>query len=137
MWIENLGIHVKNEGTDSSIFIQKFSTQEFDIARMGWVMQYDDATCLLDIFKYKNIQPNYTGWENSEYIRHIEAIPTSTEKERWEHVEAAEKIFFDELPSIPLMDTAALYLEQPYVKGVRVNYLFQIDFRWASVEEHT
>jgi hypothetical protein len=50
-----------------------------------------------------------------------------------EHIEAIEKIFFDELPSIPLMDHTAVYLEQPYVKGVSVNYLFQIDFRWASV----
>ncbi len=136
MWIENLGIKVKNEGTDSGIFFAKFVNQEFDIARMGWVMQYDDCINLLDIFKYNNIQPNFTGWENPEYIRHAEAISSSSEKERWEHVEAAEKIFFDELPSIPLIDATALYLEQPYVKGVRVNHLFQIDFRWASVEEH-
>jgi oligopeptide transport system substrate-binding protein len=137
MWIENLGIKVQNEGTDAGIFIAKFANQEFDIARMGWVMQYDDLVNLLDIFKYKNIQPNFTGWENAEYIRHTEAIFSSSEKERWEHVEAAEKIFFDELPSIPIMDATALYLEQPYVKGVHVNHLFQIDFRWASVENHS
>jgi hypothetical protein len=35
MWIENLGIHVENEGTDSAIFVNKFATQDFDIARMG------------------------------------------------------------------------------------------------------
>lgn len=134
MWIETLGIKVQNEGTDSAIFITKFANQEFDIARMGWVMQYDDLVNLLDIFKYKNIQPNFTGWENPEYIRHTEAIFSSSEKERWEHVEAAEKIFFDELPSIPVMDATALYLQQPYVKGVHVNHLFQIDFRWASVD---
>jgi ABC-type oligopeptide transport system substrate-binding subunit len=52
-------------------------------------------------------------------------------------VEAAEKIFFDELPSIPLFETSALYLEHPYVKGVHVNHLFQIDFRWASIEKHS
>lgn len=134
MWIENLGIHVKNEGTDSAIFVRKFANQEFDIARMGWLMQYDDAVNLLDIFKFKNTQPNFTGWENPEYIRHAEAIPSCSEKEKWEHVEAAEKIFFDEMPSIPLMDSTALYLEKPYVKGVRVNYMFQIDFRWASID---
>jgi oligopeptide transport system substrate-binding protein len=135
MWVENLGIQVKNEGTDSAIFIHKFSSQDFDIARMGWVIQYDDPVNMLDIFKYKNIQPNFTGWENAEFIRHTDAIASSSEKEKWEHFEAAEKIFFDEMPSIPLVDTSALYLEQPYVKGVHVNHLFQIDFRWASIEE--
>jgi oligopeptide transport system substrate-binding protein len=135
MWAENLGIQVKNEGTDSAIFIQNFSKQSFDIARMGWIMQYDDAINLLEIFKYKNIQPNNTGWENPDYIRHAEAIAFSSEEEKWEHVEAAEKIFFDEMPSIPLMDSSALYLQQPYVKGVRVNYLLHVDFRWASIED--
>jgi oligopeptide transport system substrate-binding protein len=133
MWIQNLGIRVKNEATDSAIFISKYSNQDFDIARMGWLIQYDDPVNMLDIFKYKNIQPNFTGWENPEYIRHTDAIAACSEKEKWEHIEAIEKIFFDELPSIPLMDHTAVYLEQPYVKGVSVNYLFQIDFRWASV----
>ncbi len=134
MWVENLGVRVKNEGTDAAIFVRAFSTQEFDIARMGWVMQYDDAVNLLDIFKYKNIPPNYTGWENPEYIRHAEALNNCTEAEKWAHIESAEKIFFDEMPSVPVMDTIVLYLEQPYVKGIRVNHLFQVDFRWASIE---
>ncbi len=116
------------KATDAAIFLAKLANQEFEIARMGWLMQYDDLVNLLDIFKYKNIQPNFTGWENPEYIRHAEAIFSSSEKERWEHVEAAEKIFFDELPSIPLMETTGLYLEQPYVKGVSVNHLYQIRF---------
>jgi oligopeptide transport system substrate-binding protein len=134
MWAETLGVRVKNEGTDSGIMMRAFTTQDFDIARMGWLMQYDDAVNLLDIFKYKNTAPNFTGWENSEYIRHAEAITSCPESEKWEHFEAAEKIFFDEMPSIPVMDTVGFYLEQPYVKGVNINYLFQINFRWASIE---
>ena len=134
MWIENLNIRVNKKETDPALFYHQFSHQEFDIARMGWLIQYDDAVNMLEIFKYKNIQPNFTGWENPEYIRHTEAIASSSESQRWEHIEAAEKIFFDELPSIPIVEAAALYLEQPYVKGVHLNYLFQIDFRWASVD---
>lgn len=134
MWIENLGVRVENQGTDAGIFVQKFTTQDFDIARMGWLIQYDDFVNMLDIFKYKNMQPNFTGWENPEYVQHAEAILSCSEEEKWEHAEAAEKIFFDELPSIPLFETSALYLEQPHVKGVHVNHLFQIDFRWASIE---
>lgn len=134
MWIENLGIHVNNEGTDAAIFIQKCSNHDFDIVRMGWLIQYNDLINLLEIFKYQNILPNVTGWENAEFVRHTEAISTSSESEKWEHVEAAEKIFFDEVPSIPLFDTTGIYIEQPYVKGVHVNHLFQIDFRWASID---
>ncbi|HEX2579644.1 MAG TPA: peptide ABC transporter substrate-binding protein [Rhabdochlamydiaceae bacterium] len=134
MWSENLGIRVNNAETDPAIFFHQYSHQEFDIARMGWLIQYDDLVNMLEIFKHKNIQPNFTGWENGEYIRHTEAIASSSESQRWEHIEAAEKIFFDEFPSIPIIETTALYLQQPYVKGVHLNYLFQIDFRWASVD---
>lgn len=134
MWAEKLGIRVKNEGTDPAVFFRAFTTQDFDIARIGWLMQYDDAVNLLDIFKYKNTTPNFTGWENPEYIRHAEAITSCPESEKWKHFEAAEKIFFDQMPSIPVMDMVGFYLEQPYVKGVNVNYLFQIDFRWASID---
>ena len=137
MWSDNLGIKVKNEGVDAAILISKISNHDFDIARFGWLMQYDDPVNLLDIFKYKNILPNYSGWENSEYIRHAEAIGSCSEQEKWDHFEAAEKIFFDEAPSIPLIDTTGLYVQQPYVKGVHVNHLFQIDFRWASIEKPT
>jgi hypothetical protein len=49
-------------------------------------------------------------------------------------MEAAEKIFFDEMPSIPVNDFTAFYLTQPYVKGVSVNHLYQVDFDRASVD---
>ena len=117
MWMKNLGIQVKSAETDTAILYRAFTSQEFDIARLGWVMQYDNVACLLDIFKYRNTHPNFTGWENAEYIRHADALTNCSEKEKWEHIEAAEKIFFDEMPSIPVMDFIAYYLEQPYEIG--------------------
>ncbi len=138
MWLENLGIKAIAEGTDSPIFIRKFYNNEHEIARYGWLMQYDDPANLLDIFKLKNTQPNYTGWENTDYIRHAEACyNAATEEEKWKHLEAAEEIFIDEMPSIPLTDARAAYLEQPYVKNVHLNYLFQLDFRFAYLEDET
>ena len=135
MWSENLGIQVKSEGTDLQIFIRKYYNNEHEIARLGWLMQYNDPVNLLDSFKFKNTQPNYTGWENAQYIQHADASYSCNEEKKWEHMEAAEKIFFDEMPSIPLVDVVALYVEQPYVKGVKVNYMFNIDFRWAYIDK--
>jgi oligopeptide transport system substrate-binding protein len=134
MWAENLGVRIKSEGIDSQIFIRKYYNHEHQIARLGWIMQFDDPASLLEIFKLKNSQPNYTGWEDSEYIRHADAAYGCSETEKWEHLEAAEKIFFDAMPSIPLTDSMGVYVKQPYVKDVFVNYLYQIDFRFAHIE---
>ncbi len=135
MWEQNLGIKVKCEGCDGQLFIRQMYNYEHDIARFGWVMQYDDPANLLETFKLKNNRPNLTAWEDANYIRHTEAAYAEDEEEKWRHVEAAEKIFFDEMPSIPISEMVASYIEQPYVKGVSVNYLYQINFRWTTIEE--
>ena len=134
MWEQNLGIKIRCEGCDTQIFFSQLYNFKHDIARFGWVMQYDDLVNLLEVFKFKNKRPNCTGWENPNYIYHTDASYTDNEEEKWQHVEAAEKIFFDEMPAIPLVNILIGYVEQPYVKGVFVNYLYQIDFRWASIE---
>lgn len=136
MWRKNLGIDVKIEQMDGPVLYSKLYESDFEISWLGWILQYNDPANMLEIFKYKNVQPNFTGWENADYIRHATAsLSSASESERWEHVEAAEKIFFDEMPSIPVNDFVALYVQQPYVKGVWVNSLFQIDFDRASIEQ--
>lgn len=136
MWEQNLGIKIQLEASDGAVYFQKCFSNQYEIARLGWVIQYNDPVNLLEIFKYKDKKPNHTGWENPEFIRHADAsFAATSELERWEHIEAAEKIFSDEMPSIPLTDIVACYLQQPYVKGVTVNSLYHIDFHYAWLEK--
>lgn len=90
---------------------------------------------MLEIFKTRNVQPNYTGWENPDFTRYTKASYAAvTEQEKWDNVEAAEQIFFEEMPSIPVIDVVAFYLTQPYVKNLAVNSLLIIDFDRATIE---
>jgi oligopeptide transport system substrate-binding protein len=134
MWEKNLGVKVKCEGCDAQIFFTQLYNFKHDIARFGWIMQYDDLVNLLEVFKFKNKRPNCTGWESPAYIHHTNASYSDNEETRWRHVEAAEKIFFDEMPAIPICDIVISYVQQPHVKGVVVNHLYQIDFRWATID---
>jgi oligopeptide transport system substrate-binding protein len=135
MWKRHLGIDVVLERVDSPILYNKWYDQEYEITWLGWLLQYNDPINMLEIFKYKHTQPNYSGWENAEFVRHATAsLALAQEKDRWEHVEAAEKIFFDEMPSIPVSDYFVMHVAQPYVKGVWVNHLYQIDFDRAWIE---
>jgi oligopeptide transport system substrate-binding protein len=135
MWKEHLGIEVKCEGCDGQIFLKQIYSYTHDIARFGWVMQYDDPSNLLETFKFKHNRPNVTAWEDPRYIQHTDASYVEDEEEKWRHVEIAEKIFFDAMPSIPITEMFIGYIQQPYVKGVNVNYLYQINFRWTHLEQ--
>jgi len=135
MWKTNLGIDIQMEQLDGSVLFSKCYEHDFQIVWLGSVLQYNDPANMLEFFKYKNTQPNYTGWENSDFIQHTNAsLSASCEEERWAHMEAAEKIFCDEMPAIPVNDFTAFYLQQPYVKGVSVNHLYLVDFDRASVD---
>lgn len=137
MWKKNLGIEINIIQLDGQMLISKLQERDFQISWAGWVLQYNDPASMLEVFKYKNTTPNYTGWENPEFIEHATAsLSAIADGDRWEHIEAAEKIFCDEMPSIPVNDFTASYLAQPYVKGVIVNHLYQIDFDRASIEAH-
>lgn len=134
MWSDVLGIRVKCETVDSALLFPRLVSGDFDATRLGWVMQYNDMGSLLEIFKTKNVTPNFTGWENSDYIYHTDSYQTANLSDRLAHIEAAEQIFFDEMPSIPVYNEGIPYLCKPYVKGVHVNYLLQIDFRRAYID---
>jgi len=135
MWMETLKISVNVEALDYSTLNAKLLNRDYEMARFGWVMQYDDPSSLFELFKLRDVQPNCTGWENKDYIHHVEASRECCDQERWLHFELAEKVFFDEMPATPLSVATAVYLQQPHVKGVEVNHLFQVDFRSAYVEE--
>ncbi|HNA61594.1 MAG TPA: peptide ABC transporter substrate-binding protein [Rhabdochlamydiaceae bacterium] len=135
MWQETLGVTVKSECSDGPVFARKLFDLDYDIARSGWVLQYNDPGNLLDIFKYKKLQPNFSGWENPHYIEESNAAYSACGEDKWAHWEAAEKIFFDEMPSIPLIDVSLGHIRQDYVKNVYVNSLHQISFRDAYIEK--
>ncbi len=138
MWKENLGIDVEIQPVDPSVLFSNWYNHDYDITWLSWIIQYNDPVCMMELFKHKNSQPNNSGWENSDFIRHAEAsLSSSSEIERLTHNEAAEKIFCDEMPSIPVHDTAAFYLQQPYVKDVVVNELYLIDFDRAYLATET
>lgn len=135
MWYQNLGIKIKIESQELPVVVQKLKMKNFEMARTAWVMQYDDPGSLLEIFKKKNIVPNYTGWEHPGYIQQAEEYQSPETLDPWSRIEEAERILFDEMPSIPLLQGLNICLEKPYVKGMHINHLLQVDFRHAYIED--
>jgi len=134
-WSEVLGIHVQIQGIDWGTYLGRLWKKDFEIARFGWRVQYDDPSNLLEIYKYKDFLNNHTGWENSEFTNCIDKALSCIEKSRWEFLESAEKILMEEMPIIPICHTFCLYIQKDNVKNVRVSSLHTVDFRWAYIEQ--
>ena len=136
MWKKNLGIEVSFDFIEAPTLFSKWYSHDYDMVFLGWVIQYNDPTNMMEIFQYKDMEPNYTGWEHPEFIRHtLASIHASNENQRWEHIDEAERIFFNEMPSLPLYDHVSTYIEHPYVKGAHPSPLHHIDFDKVSIEK--
>lgn len=135
-WSEVLGINVQIQGIDWGTYIGRLWKKDFEVARFGWRVQYDDPANLLEVYKYKDFLNNHTGWENSEYTTYLDKASQCLERSRWAFLDSAEKILMEEMPAIPLCHTYSLYVQKEYVKDVFVSSLNTVDFRWAYLEQH-
>lgn len=135
-WAETLGINVQIQGMDWGTYIARLWKKDFQIARFGWRIQYDDPSNLLEVYKYKDFLNNHTGWENPDFTKYIDKAASCIEKSRWAFLDSAEKILMEEMPIIPICHTFFLYVQKDYVKDVYVSFLNTADFRWAYLEDH-
>lgn len=135
-WSEVLGIDVQIHGIDWGTYISRLWKKDFEVARFGWRVQYNDPANLLEVYKYKDFLNNHTGWENAEFTAYLDKALECLERSRWAFLDSAEKILMEEMPAIPLCHTYFLYVEKEYVKDVFVSSLNTADFRWAHLDPH-
>jgi oligopeptide transport system substrate-binding protein len=93
----------------------------YNLYRMGWVMDYADASSLLDVVLSPKSAFQYTGWQSADYEKLMaEAAAESDEAKRTELYGQAERILLnDQVAVIPLQ----YYDRTVLVKdGVTFNY---------------
>jgi oligopeptide transport system substrate-binding protein len=135
-WSEVLGIDVRIQSIDWGTYLGRLWKKDFEVARFGWRVQYNDPSNLLEVYKYKDFLNNHTGWENPEFINYIDQASRCLERSRWAFLDSAEKILMEEMPIIPICHSFFLYIQKEYVKDVYVSSLNTADFRWAHIEDH-
>ncbi len=123
MWQENLGVEVELVNQDWKVYLNRTMIGDFQIARAGWIGDYEDPNTFLDTLR-PNRGNNKTGWENMEFDRLVQAAnSTNNQKERFELFNEAEKILIDEMPIIPIYTYVRAYQLSSDVKGWYPNYL--------------
>jgi oligopeptide transport system substrate-binding protein len=119
MWKKNLGIeNVTVQNQEWAVFINTRQNGDFQIARHGWIGDYNDAMTFLDLFTTGNGN-NDAHWSNKQYDELIKQARLSTdEKERMRILHQAEKMIMEDAIMIPILHYTENCMIKPYVKGL-------------------
>lgn len=135
-WHKNLGINATIDNSEWQVFIDKMQKLNFQVGRMGWNGDYNDANTFLDAYKTADNGNNMTGWENPKYKDLMAQATKETDNaKRLQLLQKAEQVFMAEYPAAPIYDYTNLYIVKDYVKGMAPDLLGNINFKNVKIEK--
>lgn len=123
MWKKELNIDIELVNIEWKVYLQKRRQKDYQIARGGWVGDYNDPTTFLDLWTKDNPN-NFTYWSNERYNQLLVLAAKEISPERRIHyLEKAEAIILEELPLLPIHSSATSHLVDISVKNWYPNLL--------------
>lgn len=95
-WLENLGINVTLENQEWGTYLASRRAGDFDVARAGWIGDYQDPNTFLDMFVTGGAMNGgrYTNPRYDELIAQAAQMPAGAD--RFEVLREAESIFIEQ-----------------------------------------
>jgi oligopeptide transport system substrate-binding protein len=137
MWKETLGVETEFTEEEYRVFLQsRRDKARWDVARLGWTADFNDASNFLDTFR-KNSPNNDTGYSNPSYDNLLDQAARILDPgQRRKLLESAERIMLNDYPILPLYFFVSKRLVKPYVHGVQPNPLDRITSKSLSMTSH-
>ncbi|MDO5659259.1 MAG: peptide ABC transporter substrate-binding protein, partial [Paracoccus sp. (in: a-proteobacteria)] len=122
-----------NEREGSSYFNYLREDGPFDIARAGWIGDYNDPQNFLMLFE-TGVSFNYARWSNEEYDAKMrEAAVTIDQDARAAILADAERIYLENVPAIPILYYSSSALVSTDVQGYEDNLMNVHPTRYMSI----
>lgn len=120
MWSSVLGVTVTGQNQDWNVFLSTRETGDFQIARHGWVADFNDALNFLDMYTTANIDGNnYPRWSNADYDKAIsDSIKEADPAKRQEYLHKAEDLLMGDSTVAPLYFYMDKYCLQDGIEGL-------------------
>ncbi len=132
MW-KPLGVEVELYNTETKVHYDELQRGVLEIARAGWLADYNDADNFLNLLK-AGVSHNYGRWNNSEYNALLDkANATRDAKARAALLKQAEKIALDDTAAIPIYYYLSRNVVSPKVKGFEDNAFDIHRTRWLEI----
>ncbi len=132
MWKENLGVNITLNNQDWKVYLNSNKTGNYDVARAGWIGDYNDPNTFLDMW-VKDGGNNQTGWFDTQYDELIKkASLEANPAKRLEFFQQAETILLEHAPVIPVYTYTRVYLLNPAVQGYYPNIIDHHPLKYIS-----
>lgn len=138
-WQQTLGVKVNLVTMEGAEYSRRLKRKNFQVARYGWLAQFNDPINFLEIFTSPQVISgyNFSNWENFQYDELVKSIrQTGDVEERRRLVASAEALLMAEMPVIPVFFHSFCHLKSPKLKRVVFTPNGKIDFRWAYFQDH-
>jgi oligopeptide transport system substrate-binding protein len=135
MWKTVLGIDVTMSSQEWAVFIDTRQKGDYQIARHGWLADYNDPISFLDMWVTGGGN-NDAQYSNPVYDDLISQVKNSSDKaERLTLMHQAEDVLGQDMPIIPLYYYTDLYLKSDKLQGFYSSPLGFKYFMYCSITE--
>ena len=134
MW-RPLGVEVELVNAEATVHYQTIAEGDFDVARAGWIADYNDAENFLALLR-SGVGNNYGAYANEEFdALYDQAAATLDLDERKAVMESAEALAMDDDALIPMLYYVSRNLVNPKISGWEDNIEDDHPSRWISFDE--
>lgn len=134
MW-KKIGVNISLVSQEWGTFLNTRKNGEYQIARNGWLSDYNDPISMLDMW-ITGGGNNDAQWSNPEYDALIAKIKTSTDPaERFDLMHKAEDLIFEDSMLCPIYYYVDLYLIDQSIEGFWSSPLGYKYFMYATIKK--
>ena len=116
-WKTKLGLDLDMEAMEFKVLIKKRNDKDYQMARNGWVADYDDATTFLTLVQCDSDQNSQGNCNRKAEALIDEGNKSLDQNKRKTLLTQAAKMIMDDYPMIPLLQYTVPRLVKPYVGG--------------------
>ncbi|MBS4190836.1 peptide ABC transporter substrate-binding protein [Bacillus sp. FJAT-49705] len=135
MWKQNLGVEVTLDNQEWAVYIDKLHSLDYQIGRLGWLGDFNDAINFLELYRDADGGNNDTGWESKEFQDLLAKSSLEADHEkRQQLLKDAEAVFMEDMPVAPIYFYTNNWIQNESLKGVAVSGLGDVQYKWAYFE---
>ncbi|MDD2919190.1 peptide ABC transporter substrate-binding protein [Rhodoferax sp.] len=116
-WKTKLGLSIETESMEFKVLLKKRHDGEFQMARNGWVADYNDASTFLTLIECDSDQNNNFNCNRKAQELINQGSQSTDQAKRKTLLTQASKMIMDDYPIIPLLQYSSPRLVKSYVGG--------------------
>jgi oligopeptide transport system substrate-binding protein len=134
--LPGLTVDIKPQPFQQKLDLETKGDYQFSYA--GWGPDYPDPMTFVDMFVTDGThnQMDYSNPKFDDLVKKSKTELMSDLPKRWESLQEAEKILFEDAAIAPMFQRGRAYLQRPYAKNiVKHNFGGDFSFKWAYIEK--